>query len=583
MAKMIPARIDEEVESSAERRVFELLERDPGTAGWTVIHSLGPARRPTGPYGEIDFVVIVPGEGIVCLEVKGGRVSSRDGRWWTMDRHGRTEGLKKSPFLQARDSMFALRRSIADRFGREALESLCPTGSAIVFPDVAWTPESPEYERTDAIDSEDLRRPISSSIGRVIETRLRELQRRGGERYPTPTHVRSIVGYLRPDFDLVVARSVSLGRTEERLMSLTGEQYDRLDELAANPRCLFEGAAGTGKTLLALEYARRADRSGARVLLVCFNRLLGDWLARQVEDTGIAAGTWHSILRGIVTASSVGEEFLEQERGALEGGDQAALFGEMYPLYGEIALEEMERPFDVLVMDEAQDLFEQGTLDLVNRAIVGGLAGGTRGIFGDFTGQALYGSASGSAVDLSEYCEHFVRARLTLNCRNTRNIAECAAALGGFDEPPFRLGRDEGIPVERRYWRTSSGLARALGETVERLRKDGISIDDIVLLSPRRLENSALAGTERVGEFPLVDTSRSLEVAGECMRYSTIHSFKGLESRVVIIVDIDDVHDPRSQSLLYVGMSRARALLILMANERARKSIDRLIKRAATR
>ena len=577
---MIPAQIDEAVESSAERRIFDLLEHDPDTAGWTVIHSLGLARRPTGPYGEIDFVVIVPGEGIVCLEVKGGRVSCRDGIWRTMDRYGRSTDLKKSPFAQARESMFVLRRAIADHFGRASPEATCPIGSAVVFPDVACPPDSPEFERSDVIDAEDLRRPVSSSIRRVVESRLRQFQQRSGEPLPTASQIRSLVGYLRPSFDLVVARSVSLGRTEERLLSLTGEQYDRLDELAANPRCLFEGAAGTGKTLLALEYARRADRAGQRVLFVCFNRLLGDWLARQTEGTGIAAGSWHRTLRGIVTASSVGEEFLEHERHAIEGDDFTGLFDELYPFYGEIALEEMERPFDVLVMDEAQDLFRRTTLDLANRAIRGGLAGGTWGIFGDFTGQVLYGAASGSAVDLSDYCEYFVRARLTLNCRNTRAIAEEAAAFGGFNRPPFRLGHEAGLPVERRYWRTRSGLEKTLGETIDRLAKGGVGADEVIVLSPRRLENSALAPFEELNGIPLVDCSRSLDAPADSLRFSTIHSFKGLESRVVIVVDIEDVEDQMVQSLLYVGLSRARALLILVAHEDARTAIDARIRGA---
>ena len=72
MARMIPAQIDDDVVSSAERRVFHLLATDPDTNGWIVLHSLGLARRTTGPYGEIDFVVIIPHEGILCLEIKGG-------------------------------------------------------------------------------------------------------------------------------------------------------------------------------------------------------------------------------------------------------------------------------------------------------------------------------------------------------------------------------------------------------------------------------------------------------------------------------------------------------------------------------
>ena len=394
MARMIPPQIDDSVVSSAERRVFELLESDPDTIGWTALHSLGLARRRSGPYGEIDFVVAIPGEGILCLEVKGGRVSCENGEWRTMDRHGNVAVLRRSPFMQARESMFALRDSVIARFGRGSPESSCPMGFAVVFPDVVCPPETPEFERSDVIDAHDLRRPISTSLTGVVVKRLRPFQRHSGERYPTRSQLNTILNYLRPDFDLVIARFVSLGRTEARLMSLTEEQYDRLDELENNPRCLFEGAAGTGKTLLAIEYARRADAAGAGVLFVCFNRLLGDWLKRQTEGTQISTGTWHQVLKGIIAAGSLREEFLAEERRAFDSDNLESLFEDIYPFYGELALEELETPFDVLVVDEAQDLSNRTTFDLLNRALRGGLAGGVWAVFGDFTRQALYGSGA---------------------------------------------------------------------------------------------------------------------------------------------------------------------------------------------
>src|SRR6516162_216785 len=166
MAKMIPAQIDAGV-SAGERRVFSLLENDPDTSSWTVLHSLGLARRTTGPYGEIDFVVIIPGEGIICLEVKGGRVSCEAGTWRTMNRLGDVAVLKKSPFLQVRNAMFALRKAIVGHFGEYAPESSCPVGCAVVFPDVPCPPLTPEFERSDVIDFDDLRGPISRSIRRI--------------------------------------------------------------------------------------------------------------------------------------------------------------------------------------------------------------------------------------------------------------------------------------------------------------------------------------------------------------------------------------------------------------------------------
>ena len=330
-----------------------------------------------------------------------------------------------------------------------------------------------------------------------------------------------------------------------------------------------------------MEYARRADSDGAKTLLICFNRLLGDWLRQQTEGTGITSGTWYEVLKRIIADSGVGEEFLERERELIVARDFRVLFDEIYPFYGEIALEEMDAPFDVLAMDEGQDLFGQDRLDLINRTLRGGLAGGRWAIFGDFAHQALYSGGGEKGIELlSEYCERFVRARLTLNCRNTRNIAKETSVIGGFETPPFRSGAEVGMPVEHRYWRNPSGLLRSLTDAVKRLMADGVQVEDIMILSPRRLENSSLANASHIGDLPLVDVSRSLEVEQGCIRFSTIHSFKGLESPVVIIVDVNEVEGSHEKSLLYVGMSRARTLLTLMVHERARGSIDGLLRAA---
>ena len=577
MATMIPARIHDDRVSSGERRIFGLLKNDPATTDWTVLHSLGIARRPTGPYGEIDFVLIIPGEGVVCLEVKGGRLSCETGVWRTKDRHGNVAVLKKSPFMQARDSMFALRDAIVRHFGGFSPEARCPIGCAVVFPDVPCPPATPEFERSDAIDSDDLRGPISKSIMRVVYRRLREFQPPHGDRRPTRPETKAIRNFLRPDFELIVAKSVSVGRTEEQLLRLTEEQYARLDELEANPRCLFEGAAGTGKTLLALEYARRASANGSRVALVCFNRLLGEWLDQQTKGTDVVAGTWHAIVRRLILESSFADEFREEERTANQRGHTRVLFAETYPLYGELSLEELGTPFEVVVMDETQDLCSEQMLDILNLCLTGGLAGGSWAAFGDFTRQALYGGTKDPVALLARYCDHFVRARLTLNCRNTRRIAEETTLLSGFDKAPFRLGDEMGLPVEHRYWKKRADLAKSLTGVVERLEREGMPMENLVILSPRRLENSTLAGVESVSRFPIVDVSRGMKRVRHSLNFSTIHSFKGLESPVVIIVDIEQMDSDGQQSLLYVAMSRARSLLILMVSDGARASLQRRI------
>ncbi len=578
MAVMMPASMDPDVKSAAERQLFDKLARDPGTDDWTVLHSLGLARRRSGPYGEIDFVVVIPGRGILCIEVKGGGVRCEDGEWTTRNRYGEVATLRKSPFMQAREAMFALRDAIADHFGQGSEEAACPISCAVAFPDVLCPPPSPEFERTEVIDAEDLRGPVSVAIGRVADARLRDLRRgRGGSALP-PDRARSIVKFLRPSFDLIVSRSIAMGKAEETLVALTQEQYDRLDELYDNPRCLFQGAAGTGKTLLAIEYARRADAEGARVALVSFNHHLSAWLGRQTEDTKITAGSWYGILDDIILRGPSAAEFSERVREANESGDLPTLFDDDYPIHAMIALEETDAPFDVLVMDEAQDLFREGTLDVMDRLIRGGVAGGRWAIFGDFTGQTIFDSAPDPLSDLSARCEHFVRATLARNCRNTRSIAKATAAVGGLGPPRLRPGQQEGPPVKRLYWKTGAGQLRALEEMLESLRRDGLGPGDVIVLSPRRLENSALAGVEDIGGAPLVDCSRTLDAPPDCVRFSTIHSFKGMESRAVIVVDIEEVEADRSRALLYVGMSRARSFLVLLINERSRLAFDAIMR-----
>ena len=289
MARMIPAVVprftQDRKKYRAEKQVFDLLREDPGTRGWTVIHSVLLKERDKGPvavHGEIDFVVIVPGEGIVCLEVKGGGFTRKGDLWY---RPGDSKPLKETPFEQARQSMYAFLRLLQEKFGRD----VCPVDCMVAFPDVDAPPVGTALAPSAVIGLSDLGRDSSRAMSKCIKAFADDVlrkRRKTGSRLPTDRQVERIVEYLCGDFRRVVSVGASLTHTEERLISLTEEQYERLDSLEANARCVIYGAAGTGKTMLALEYARRADSIGSRVLFVCANRFLADWLEQQTEGHG---------------------------------------------------------------------------------------------------------------------------------------------------------------------------------------------------------------------------------------------------------------------------------------------------------
>ena len=163
---------------------------------------------------------------------------------------------------------------------------------------------------------------------------------------------------------------------------------------------------------------------------------------------------------------------------ARTGERSEELFNEVYPLYGQMALEELGPQFNLLVMDEAQDLCRKERLDVLNDAIRGGLSGGRWAVFGDFSRQNIYdyGEKEELVGTLKNYCHHPARSRLTLNCRNTRRIAEETYLLSGFESPPSRFGKEQGPPVEYDYWKNSEDLVNLLERKIKGCLRKGFPL-----------------------------------------------------------------------------------------------------------
>jgi hypothetical protein len=578
MATMIPTRIPEDAPNS-ERRIFDLLRSDPDTRGWTVLHSLGLAHRGNRPYGEIDFVVMVPGAGIVCLEIKGGRVRCENGVWYTMNQKGGENRLGRSPVMQAREGMFALMNALRRHFGDGSQETSVLTASAVVFPDVPAPPPGIEAETWEFIDRQSLTaRPISRTVQVILSNQRRRLGRpddgASGSRV-----LGSIRSFLRPDFDLVVARSTTIARAEEQLVRLTEGQYDIIDSVELNDRCVVAGAAGTGKTLVALEIVRRAARDGQRPLLICYNRLLGRWLENELRGTGAVVGSYHRILRRLILESSVRDVLLAD---VTESGPDPD-FGE-WPGYALEALGERAYLGDMLVVDEAQDLATDQDLCVLDAMLQGGLAGGRWVMLGDFTRQAIFGGVceeqgfAGFQQLLRDRAPHFALLHLNRNCRNTRQIAEETAMLSGFERMPYRLNAADGPAVDYRFWQTRDDQLNRLAEAVSDLLRDGLAPEQIVILSPVRLEHSVATRLVSRG-FRVVEVNEPSQAVGGSISFATMQAFKGMESPVAILTDLRGMEEADRHSLLYVAMSRARTALVMLVHQSFRPHVQAAMRR----
>jgi hypothetical protein len=564
MPVMIPAALNRDAPAS-ERRVFELLQQLPGADRWHVLHSLGLSNSYSGEYGEIDFVVIIPGVGVVCIEVKGGGVSCSNGVWTSVDQHGARHSLRRSPFAQAKDSMWKLVSAMRRHFGANSVEADCAIGWIVVFPDVASPPPTPEFARAEVIDMNDLRGDLAACLTNAPSLVAAYAHRRK----PSPATCERILRFLRPSFERVCTVSSSLWDTEQRIRSLTEEQYVILDAIAENPLCLVHGPAGTGKTLLAVEAARRAIASGQTVMLTCFNRRLGRWLSSVIErgnESGsIIAGNLHKLLRERILRSSLVDEFLRAE-----AAPSPRFFSDDYYEFGALAIAEIGEQFDVVIVDEAQDLPMKGLQPVVDQWTA--MKPGRRVLlFGDFARQAIYDASTRRRDEVAERFPGMASFALSLNCRNTRLIAKQIDLVAGDCGSKVSDRQPEGHAVEYISHSNDGELVDNLDRVMSNLRTQGYKAGEIVVLAPSRFENGSLAHVTTLAGWHLRDFDTA--GPGEIGR-STIHTFKGLESPVVILANIDTRDADEADNLLYVGMSRARTRLFVLCSKATQQLID---------
>jgi hypothetical protein len=569
---MIPPLIQQGTRSPGERELFLRLRDDPATSDWVVLHSLDIARHETQREGEADFVIMIPEQGVLCLEVKAHHhIRRKDGLW----RYGARGEEKdaRGPFKQAAEAMHSIRSRVT---ARDPSLSRIVFWSGVVFTALDFRIQSEEWHDWQVLDSSRLRsRPVSALFREMIDRGRAYLAQMPSatwfdsrRREPEPSQCARLVQLLRPDFEAFESPRARAQSREAELKRYTAEQFAALDAMARNPRVIFEGPAGTGKTLLAIEAARRARAQGRRVLLLCFNRMLGNWLEKETEPLRpeVSASTLHRYMLGLTELPV--------------GADRSPSFWEVAlpaRAIGRLLADGAPEPFDEVIVDEAQDILRDAYLDVIDLSLRGGLAAGRWRLFGDFEGQAIYGAPREPLPHLLERrAGSAPQFSLRINCRNTPRVAELVHALGGLTPPYTRVLRpDDGVDPEIRYFADPDEqkvmLANALGE----LERDGFRDGDVTILSPRAHDTCA----DCISAPPWAGRLRPAGpgAAGHTS-FCSIHAFKGLEAPAVIVTDVDRVTSQDASALFYVATTRALHRLIILAHEPVKSEARALIK-----
>ena len=526
MVRCFPAEPEFAEDRRAERVVWEAL-RDQLPDDAALFHSVGlldGAREQ-----EIDLLVGWPGVGIAVVEVKGGLVS-RDGQGWHQASGGRRWRID-SPVTQAQDGRHVLTRYLQRRAPDAAVSRIVHL-AALPYTAVPPTWDAPDCPRGLLVGSGDM----ADVAGRVRAA----VERHGGGHQPlSRPALEALVETLAAAMPEQTSPLALAEEHEQRLDQMTRDQAGILRQFRYYRRLKVIGGAGTGKTWLALEQARRLSDSGERVALLCYSRGLGRYLERITAGWPPAqrpayAGLFHQ---------------LAVDWGAEAGNDDDSDYWERrLPLrLGELAAQRRaEDRFDSVVVDEAQDFGElwwPSLLGCLRDPDTGGLF-----VFLDES-QRVFARLGEVPIALPPVV-------LDENVRNTRRIAELFSSLSG---EPLRLRGLEGPPVRLVEARVDDVVPIA-DDAVVALLDEGWRPGQLALLTTLNRHPEQRSAVGLGGWAAYWDDF----FAERDVFYGHVLGFKGLE-RPVVVLAVNGFRDPaRAREMLYVGLSRARTLLVVV-------------------
>lgn len=576
MSLMIPSTIVRPSTPRGEKRLFQLLQTAEGTEGWIALHSFDIARHATKIAGEVDMILIIPDAGILFLEVKGVGVTRRAGKWFYDDGRPPDSG----PFVQASEGMHSVRNTLSKLFPRSS-DLLC--SSAVVFPEFDFKlPSSPlEWHDWQVIDKRKLNAGSIASVFRGVLEKSHAHMARIGKRWYDPAKSRpsavlceKLASFLRPNFAFGPSDRSAISFIEETIQSYTLEQLMTLDSFMDNDRMLVTGPAGTGKTVIAIEAFRRAVETGEKVLFLCFNRFLGIQLQTKLhsflESQNATNRAQICTLHGYLLKASGSDlpDHLDSKywMQTLPNLAMGAILGDAIPR--DVVLEP-----SLLIVDEAQDVMLPNYLDCLEVILGRGLNVSHWLFLGDFKNQSIY---EGDLKFLNDRCANtFFKYTLTRNCRNAGQIASQIKLLFGV-QPSYRmtLPNLDGAEAKVEFWRNTNDQSHQLSVALAHYLET-YTPGEIHILCPS-IKSAAIAALSDEWKFKLAKFDPSAQTSGRQVTYSTISAFKGLESPVIIITDIDDL-SAEILTLLYVAVSRAKVCVRILLNARCKKRWEELV------
>jgi superfamily I DNA/RNA helicase len=562
--------------NASEKKIFSALEGIMDRPDWTVIHSLSLTDNLFTLEGEVDFVVFVPGRGILVIEAKSPNYAEYKGGDWYLDKVPKPS---KSPLDQLNKAKTSIFRFLENR----DLFNNVPIARLLWFTSLGRhqfdnkSPGDMQFFEWELALQEDLAKPAQ-----IIEKVLDEYIKHNEDREQVTLAPASFdkaaataaAGALVNDFKIY--RTAEDRRLERSATSskLLAEQVALLDLVETNEHLFFDGAAGTGKTFLLIDAAIKSARAGRPSLVVCWNVMMAEELKRLMGPRdNMEVYDFNTLMLAICGLQSnpknASSDWYDDKLPA-----KALEVLKDKPHWGD---------YEAIFIDEFQDVVgNTKILELLFELSASKKPKGTRLVLASDKNQQIL-SDKGKQSNPFELAKmlvpDLVHVRLRTNCRTAPSLAKKVPELTGLtiDIIKHRLpaSTDGGLEI---LIAKEGKESRALAETLRELLKE-YRAKDIRVLSPFGIQSS-LAGelftreAKSADERWLKNTLRHPNASAGEIPWRSISKFKGLESEVVVITDINEksaqfaLDTGKSLSeYLYVGITRAKYRCVLISSE----------------
>lgn len=493
-------------------------------------------------WGEADFTVFHPSYGIIVFEVKGGDISITPQSGWTQTNRRTGEAKHTSPMQQAIKSVHYFKDRLDKIFGGTSPYFVC---GAVWFPDtdrdtvIGSFP--PAYTEELVLWGSDL------TSTPQIERRLKLIFESNQISFRTANAeiTKQVVDTIAPEFGAFQSLRTRAMMAQILFHRMTREQSYLLDYLEEQQEAAIHGVAGTGKTVLAVQKAQRLAEEGD-VLFLCFNRQLKEHLEEAYPTKGIDFYTLDGFLVKM-TRRELPQITSEKEDAILE----LLMDWQHYSW-----------PYRHIVIDEGQDFNDDHLRELHE------IAQQQDGCFYVFYDRNQFVQG----LEFPKWLEQMeCRLVLSRNCRNTKEIAMTSTRPIGLDEKKVRTRWED---TENPYLSSPkpflffakdvSDLKDKLLKLLTKYKEASIKRENIVVLTCKSHEQSVLQESDLI-LTPYYRLSQNRKK--DCVLFTTVRKFKGLEAEAVICIDIDEntFRGERERKALYVGASRATTSLDLIS------------------